>query len=278
MKLNQNTTKNKTNKKTIITVVCGIAALIAALAIITGIWAYYSADNSIINELTTAKYGNELVEKFTPAVKWQPGQVITKEVYVENTGDYDLFVRVSMSETWTFKSGPSITIPSSDSRFTAATADNGGSPDGSVVYKNMNTSNWEFSNGYWYLKTKLEANKFTSNLLESITLAGDTNMGNYQIVNYYTKAAEKPENNNIGENSLVQWVEYPATSPVPAGATYTRSVSQAGSGSGSYADATYVLTITSEIIQATKEAFDASEWAPPSILQSGWGIDFGYGN
>jgi alternate signal-mediated exported protein len=270
--------KNTGNKKKMIKIVCGIAALIIALAIIAGIWAYYTAENSIINELTTAKYGNELVEKFTPAIKWQPGQEITKEVYVENTGDYDLFVRVSMSETWTFRDGSSkITIDSSDDpKFTAATAESVGANNGSVVYKNMNTENWEFSNGHWYFKTKLEASAYTSNLLESITLAGNTNMGDYQIVNYYTKADEKPANSAIGDNPNTQWVAYTSTLPVPEGATYTRSVSKVGNGTGSYADATYELTITSDIIQATKEAFDISGWNPPIILQSGWGIQFGY--
>ena len=84
-------------KKRITTFLCGIVAL----TLVVGTWAYYSSTTKVDNQLKTQKYGDELIEKFTPKENWSPGDEVTKEIGVKNTGNYDLFVRVKMSETWT---------------------------------------------------------------------------------------------------------------------------------------------------------------------------------
>ena len=262
------TINNKNNNKKMIKIVCGIGALVIALAIIAGIWAYYRSENSIMNEVKTAHYGNQLVEKFTPVDKWQPGQEIEKEVFVENTGTYDLFVRIKMEETWTLSDNTKVTLDSKNAKFLTADEDNGGIDGGSVVYKkfaaDMETY-WTFDSGdgYWYYNEILEPKDVTSPFLESITLALDTNMGDYKIVNYYTTADIAPGNDKIDgsdtPNASEKWVAYDAKLPVPKGATFTRSVSQLGENVG-YADATYTLTITSQFIQATAATPQEADW------------------
>jgi alternate signal-mediated exported protein len=266
---------------------------LAALALVVGAWAFYTATHEISNQLSTTadQYGSELVEEFTPKANWLPGEEVAKVAYVDNTGNYDLFVRVKMSEIWTFAAGsdvPTITKGSNAADFLTATVDNGDqargtagltdgevSGDGSVVYKKLAESGWTHNenDGYWYYNTKLTAKTSTAPLLTSITLAGDTDMGSYETINYYTTADDKPgsEAKDFGDEPDTQWVVYDKGTP-QADATYMRSISKLSK--PGYTDATYVLTITSEVLQATKEAYDAptTSWNVPEELEVAWGL------
>ena len=275
-------------KKKVISFALGLVLLVA----VAGTWAYYNAEVSLDNELQTSQYGSELEEKFTPPGTWEPSQVVDKEVGVKNTGDYDLFVRVRMSETWTFKDGTTThTIASTDPGFLTATAlsavgqldpNDGlfsvaGPPvayDQSVVYKQLAASGWTFNpaDGYWYYNTKLAPGATTSNLLSSITLAGDTDMGLYTETKYYTTASVKPAPTAIGSDPTSEWVVY--SGAVPANTTWTRSVSELNPAAPGYAGGTYTLTITSQILQGTKAAFDGTPaWSTtPTTVKTAWGV------
>jgi len=266
-------------KKRITTFLCGIVAL----TLVVGTWAYYSSTTKVDNQLKTQKYGDELIEKFTPKENWSPGDEVTKEIGVKNTGNYDLFVRVKMSETWTLENATTLTIPSTDAKFITATAtsatqtnltDGLTAGDSSVVYKKgLVPADWTFNaaDGYWYYNTKLTPTNSTGNLITAITLAGNADMGKYTTVNYHTTMATAPANNVVHATDPAQgWVVY--TGAVPASTTFTRSVSQLGD--PGYAGATYVLTITSETLQATQEAFTASTaWSTtPAGVKTSWGV------
>ncbi|MCL1895354.1 MAG: BsaA family SipW-dependent biofilm matrix protein [Clostridiales bacterium] len=275
---------NDKSKKKLIVVLSGVLAL----ALVAGTLAYYTSTNTLDNQMKTAQYGNELEEKFTPKEDWQPGEKVSKEAGVSNTGDYDLFVRIKMSEEWTLKDGTTTHgWASSAAEFLTATASasaqidpsdglitDGTDFDETVVYKELAASGWTFNSndGYWYYNTKLAAAGSTGNLLTSITLAGDTDMGSYTVTKYYTKAAVRPNNDVIGSDPTTQWVVY-TQAAVPSGATYTRTVSALDDAASGYAGATYVLTITSEVIQGTKESYQASAWNVPAGLHSAWGIN-----
>ena len=274
-------------KKKTMMLICSALALV----MIIGVWAYYSSTTALENKLKTSEYGNETEEKFTPNQNWQPGEVVTKETNVRNTGDYDLFVRIKMNEDWSRTPGGSfIGHASSDAAFLTATAgsatqangatgltDGKTTGDESVVFKKITTStDWVFNaaDGYWYYNKKLAAGASTVNLLESITLAGNTDMGKYTLVNYYTKAATKPDYDDISSDPGdvdTMWVVY--TGSVPEGATYSRGVSTLSADAG-YAGADYTLTITTETLQGTKEAFDAtSSWSTtPPAVKGAWGL------
>lgn len=267
-------------KKRIALLLCGIAAL----ALVAGIWAYYSSTNPIQNQLQTKSYGNELVEKFTPKSDWQPGEKVEKEVGVTNTGDYNLFVRIKMEETWTLSEGTLVSYNSDSAKFHSATSefatqtsatDGLTTGDESVVYKEIDLTGWTLNadDGYWYYTLPLKPSDSTGNLLKSITLAGNTDMGAYITTKYYTTANPKPNNTEIGSDPATQWVEYSGN--VPDGTTYTRAVSDLNPGKTGYADAAYVLTITSETLQGTKEAFEASGgWnTTPADVKDSWGVN-----
>jgi len=264
--------ENKKNKKRIVVFLAGLAAL----ALVVGVWAYYSAVHTISNGLKTAtyeKYGSELVEKFTPEIDWKAGQTVAKEVEVKNTGDGDLYVRVKLDETWTFADGsnkPQFVMGSDVADFFPADSSEG-VENGSVVYKEIvNDTKWIFddASGYWYYKTKLLSGNSTDLLLKSITLAQDTNLeGDYTIVKYYTEADTQPNADNIGSDAETQWKVY--TGIVPDGAKHVRSVSAMDD--VEYAGASYVLTITSDVVQATNDVL--TEWAGlPDSVKTAWGI------
>lgn len=274
-----------TKKKKIGSMLAGMLAL----AMVVGTWAYYTSTTSVQNKLQTISgYGTETEEKFTPEGEWEPGQKVNKEVLVKNTGDASLFVRVKMDEAWSREvSGVStnfITHASNNTKFltaTAATATQISPTDGltagddSVVFKELDLGTaWTFNpaDGYWYYNTALAEGADTGNLLKSITLSGNTDMGLTTNTNYYTKATTKPAYTDIGTDPDTQWVVYTGT--VPTGTTYTRAVDGIDSTKAGYAGADYVLTITTETLQGSQEAFDATtSWSTiPSSVKSGLGL------
>ncbi|MFI3208852.1 MAG: BsaA family SipW-dependent biofilm matrix protein, partial [Eubacteriales bacterium] len=118
--------------------IVGTAVGMVALLAIGGTFAYYTGETSIDNTLETASYGDELVEVFTPDDDWEPGETVDKIVGVTNTGDYDIVVRVSMSEAWYDAEGSEIiTIASTDTSAgfldaSATTADQLSATDGLI--------------------------------------------------------------------------------------------------------------------------------------------------
>ena len=249
-----------------------ITMSILALVIIGGILAYYQSTSSIENKLRTKKYGGEqIIEKFTPDSDWEPGEVITKEVSVENTGEAALFVRVKLDEKWVRGNDNFITLNSIDGpdEFTKANfiagsgqvnaADGITIGDGSVVTKTLGSSKWVYSamDGYWYYDEVLQpadsgAASKTELFLESITLAANTDMGFLEEIKYYTTMELLPDNSLISDDDATGWKVF--TGAVPVGATYSRSVSDVKGGYEGYADADYSLIITYETYQATPEA------------------------
>lgn len=244
---------------------------IFAIVVIGGIWAYYHANNALENKLTTKKYGGEqMVEKFTPDDNWELGELTTKEVFVENTGTAKLFVRVKLEENWARNNVDFITLNSkngsgkfSNTHFITGRGqedarDGTTTGDGSVVTKTLGSSKWVYSSvdGYWYYNETLqpvgEAGSKTELFLESITLADDTDMGLSEEVKYYTLMKTPPANDAISDNATNGWKEFKGS--IPAGATYSRSVSEMKSGFAGYTDAQYSLVITYETYQATPEA------------------------
>ena len=236
-----------------------------ALLLITGVWAYFSATNTISNPLETQGYGVETREQFTPEDDWQPGMKVDKIVGVKNTGDYPLLVRIKFDEAW-LNSQTAVTIPFNSAQLFPASAATGHqvdatdgktAGDGSVVYKNFpnlgSTGNtWiKGTDGYYYYNQVLDKNTSTASLLDAITLCLNTDMGMISTKSYYTTASSEPADTNIGSAPGTQWVEYSGL--VPAGAKFTRAVSGIGADNG-YSSAEYKLNITTEVIQATAEA------------------------
>ena len=291
-------------------IIIAVAGLLAA-ALLVGAWAFYTSTGILDNQMKTKKYGDTLLEKFTPSEDWQPGEEITKEVGVKNTGDYDLVVRVKLNEQWSrggsaFKEIASTggtpagvdqtkinytstaVQPSHDGGTTPGPVDGVTTNDETVVKKIMNntgtgTGKWTlYTDGYWYYNDVLTAGGETSKLMEKIMLATDADMGKYDVVKYWTEnatvaATEPVTGTNVGSSSTTQWVVYTGEVPSPTVATndvYTRSVSQLSSDAG-YAGAIYDLFITSETCQATSDAV-AATWSGAPAALAGTGGSWGF--
>lgn len=260
-----------------------VGALVAAalaIALVAASWAYFTSTASIDNELGTKTYGARTVENFTPGSILEPGTKINKSVGVQNTGDYDLVVRVKLDEQWSrngvvFKSiafDGSIDTVIASSGPDAWTAKQKNDTDGetpaedeTVVYKELNLgTEWvKGSDCYYYYTSKLGAGKTTlSNLMESIRMASNADVGAYQQVTYYSTAdrdliAEKIALGTI-QDSDYGWT---TTKPSPASLiNFIRADNELIAGKLGYSDADYTLTVTTEVLQATNEAVSAS-WA-----------------
>lgn len=74
------------------------ATALAAVGVLVGTFAWFTSNDRTVNSFEGGAAGNdvEIVENFTPPTDWKPGQSVTKEVGILNTGEYASFVRVSL--------------------------------------------------------------------------------------------------------------------------------------------------------------------------------------
>ena len=244
----------------------GIVGL-TAVTLIGGSLAYFNQEMSVENPFSTDKFNTELVETFTPedGDNWEPGATVDKDIEVENTGDYDVIVRVKFDETWVRKGSDSAYVTNTGIKDSATqTNASDGLVDGdySVVKKNLsNADKWFYNenDGYYYYLENLKAGQNTGKFLDSVKLIEDADMGKYVVKNYYQTADSN------------EWKECPDGALVPAGAVKTKSVTKLDDTCAGYADSNYKLTITAQTVQATKgavqDAFDLT-----SVAGSNWGL------
>jgi alternate signal-mediated exported protein len=309
--------KKKMKRKTAI-FLAGLLALIG----VVGVWMYYTNTSSIDNLLHTKDYGNRTIEEFTPEEDWEPGETITKTVGVENTGDYPLVVRVKFDEKWLRGGTPFVTIGSttgisgtspyigwiddatkSGSLYTAihgGTASDGlVAGDHTMVYKNLVGilgGSWEKgADGWYYYKSVLGAGASTSQLLDSITLASNVDLGAYISTTSYSITAPTviAPLKSAYDTAYAAWVATPnatteaakdaawaayeaafawTTTPPASGITYQKTETSLDPSLQGYANADYTLTITTEVIQATSDAVAATWTTAPTSIVTGWGL------
>lgn len=246
------------NKKTI--AIAGITAIM----VIGGTWAYFSQSSTINNPFSTGKYSNIVVEDFKPedGKNWQPGATVNKDIEVQNTGDYDLLVRVKFDENWYDKNSmnarKTLDGVNADTYQESAT-DGEITNDKSVVAKTLaNADKWVYNAGYWYYKTNLLKGTSTEKFLDSVTLLEDADMGKYEVKTYYTAAdtapdASNPDNFGTSESEEgSKWIYY--TGKMPETAKHSIAITEQETGKAGYSNADYVLTITVETVQATEDA------------------------
>lgn len=248
--------------------IAGVAGL-AAIMVIGGTFAYFNQTMTVTNPFDTGKYDTNVTEDFKPedGDNWEPGAEVNKDVTVKNTGDYDVLVRVKLTEKWVNKTtsntvaenttglkGDASQVDAKDGLTTG---------DYSVVEKTLNENDWVYNNadGYWYYKTNLKAKTDTGKFLDAVKLREDADMGKYTVTNYYTEADDKPGEGAIGNDPANQWVAY--TGNVPKDAKHSMAVTTLDPKASGYANSDYTLTITAQTVQATdaamKDAFGLTE-------------------
>ena len=243
--------------------IAGVAGL-AAIMVIGGTFAYFNQTMTVTNPFDTGKYDTNVTEDFKPedGDNWEPGAEVNKDVTVKNTGDYDVLVRVKLTEKWANKTtGNTVAENTTGLKGDAFQADaNDGLTTGdySVVEKTLNAANWVYSDpenggdGYWYYKTNLAAGTDTGKFLDAVKLLEDADMGKYTVTNYYTEADDKPGESAIGTDATTQWVAY--TGNVPKTAKHSMAVTKQDTNAPGYGNADYTLTITAQTVQATDAA------------------------
>ena len=289
---------------------------LGVLAVVGGTFAYYNQTVSLENPLPTGHYDNELIEDYTPPTDdLKPGATIDKVVGAKNTGDYPVMVRIKMDEVWRNADGDIIIDRYSSEGLTAFAAETGasgefiaqqindkdgdvssaGGEDNSVVRKNLTSSSkWTYNvnDGYWYYNEVLYSGEETGNLLDSITLASNIDLGLYTQKNWYFIGDASTDKENISG-----WIEYDITDysdrngdntvdaidmAISLGITdeqklFRKNESLLDSTHPGYSDANYTLTVTSEFVQATpnalNEAFGDFEKLPANIKDTIENID-----
>lgn len=249
--------------------IAGVAGLVAIM-VIGGTFAYFNQTMTVTNPFDTGKYDTNVTEDFKPedGDNWEPGAEVNKDVTVKNTGDYDVLVRVKLTEKWVNKTTSNTVAENTtglNGNASQANATDGlTTGDYSVVKKTLNENDWVYNNadGYWYYKKNLAASTDTGIFLDAVKLLEDADMGKYTVKNYYTVSETRPKENDISDNDPNgHWVEYDGT--MPEGTTHTLAVTTLDQNASGYANSDYTLTITAQTVQATdaamKDAFGLTE-------------------
>ena len=251
---------------------------LGALVLVGGTLAYFSQSTTVENDFHTGYYEGTTVEKFNPTDgdDWQPGAEVDKEVGARNTGDSALWVRIKFDEVW----------ENADKELASSLADKGFFPavdkanqvdpedgeteedQGSVVYKNINVLTLEEAeagnkdgwvdggDGYFYWnRTLAPKGGATEKLLNSVTLCKDTDMGLYTSETYY-KVTDTDSEPDFDES----WTTtVPTEDEMKGKYVYSHTVTALDENLKGYAKDNYTLNITTEFVQAVKEA--ANGWA-----------------
>lgn len=267
--------------------VLALAGVLAVCAV-GGTMAYFNQTMEAENVFDTGKYGSTMVEDFKPSEgqNWEPGATVNKVVKVVNTGNLPVVVRVKMDEKWINKDDDTLIKEASTAKAASDAAKAAGvaganqlvtvyqgdpedgqwAVDDSVVKKALNESGkWIYreEDGYYYYADELGAGDPTDAFLESVTLIENADMGQYAKKKYYTFDADEATEN---------WVEFPTDSKGEyvsekdlkaeigeenyAKIQHFKSDIIPGANPG-YSNADYTLTITSQTVQATKQAVNA---------------------
>ena len=244
--------------------ICGIAAV----ALLAGSFAYWNQTHTVENPFNTGeKYATTVIENFNPGdgEDWQPGVEVDKAVQVANTGDQDVIIRVKMDEKWaragvTYKELTATTDKDKVYVSNQAVADDGlTAADDSVVTKKLSTStNWiKGSDGWYYYKVNLKEGQTTDQWLQSVELLNNVDLGVQEVKKYITSDTAV---------ATATWEEYTGKMPSktaggnPVLHNKTELVYKQAGGQDllGYVDSDYTLSITTQTVQATKEAVIAT--------------------
>ena len=270
-----------TRKKTTVIALVGLMVL----AFVAGTFAYWNQTSTIENPFDTGKNGSITREDFNPddGNDWQPGAEINKDVFVKNTGDQDLIVRVRLDEKWARKSTASVTPGAEYKNISAPYTTNQAdaldgltAADGSVVGKTLaNPTKWlSGAGGWYYYSDNLKGGVTTEKWLDAVELLNDADMGKMEVRKYVSVT-------NSADESLWVWVEYDASGTGEEMPAYLNASGQpclktdagaqkvlhnkaeilyektGGVELLGYSQSDYTLTITTQTVQATQEAVDA---------------------
>ena len=137
------------NKKSIIALLIVLCVGLVGLTI-----AYFSNTDTINNIFTTKEYASVYTEEFVSPDNWLPGDTTEKTVEVENTGDVDQAVRISLTEEWKSKNGDTLSgLIDSNGVLT----DEEENSDKAAIINFSDNNDWTYDNGYYYYNYKISS-------------------------------------------------------------------------------------------------------------------------
>ena len=149
------------------TVLIGLLVLTLIALLTAGTWAWFTARDEATNTFTAGTVEVEIVENYTPVIDWAPGAETAKEVSVKSSGSKATYVRVSLTPLWGSEVGGQFVAEPS------LPVDN--------VQLDWNDDDWVYvelaagqGGGWYYYKSILAGGGETSLLLNSVTLADET--------------------------------------------------------------------------------------------------------
>ena len=140
-----------------------LAIFVIAISIVVGTtFAYFTSTAEFENRFQTKPYQTQVTETFTSPDNWLPGEETEKKVFVKNTGEVEVALRVSYSEKWINANGNELSGKqilhdnSGDSEINAA------------IIKFDNESKWIKNNGYYYYYKVLNANESAESFIKAV--------------------------------------------------------------------------------------------------------------
>ena len=155
------TNRNKTWRKRVL---C-LALIISGLALVaTGTYAYFAAEKTTYNVITTGYLHMELVETTTDGEPWpddgvknvMPATAVDKNVTIQNNGSVAFYARISVEGTVTAADGEALPFEH--------------------ISMDWNTTDWIEQDGYYYYARALEAGEETEPLFTQVYF--EPTMGN----------------------------------------------------------------------------------------------------
>ena len=160
--------ENMENRKNAIKKRIGlIATIVCCIAILaSGTVAYFTAQETAYNVITTGALSMRLVEEGADGKPFPkegitgvlPNMEVTKKVYVENTGDVDMYVRIALDQKI-----ESLSDPAAKLNF-------------DHISLNINKTDWTEKDGYYYYNRVLKPGEATEPLFTTVSF--DAKMGN----------------------------------------------------------------------------------------------------
>jgi len=177
-----------------------VALVIACIAIIaSGTLAFFAAEETAKNVITTGKIDIDLKEETDGGLPWpedgfdniEPGDDVTKKVYGENNGTVDFYLRVKVVKTITDKNGKTDTL-----NFDNITLD-------------LNTTDWTEKDGFYYYNKALKPGEKSVPLFTKVHFSDE--LGNEymeaEIVIDVTMQAVQAKNNGDSPFTATGWPE-----------------------------------------------------------------------
>lgn len=213
-------------------------ALLAIVGVVGGTIAYFTSVKEFPNVFKTDVYKTEIEEVFTPedGENWTPGTEVNKDVFVKNTGNVPVAVRVTMTEEWINAEGETV---EKDGKYNGK----------DVVEKTfVEIGNW-IQNGNVYYYNKALTNDQRVQFLDSVKLSQElANTENLCKTTYTYQVGEETKTIAEGEE-------------VPAGAVKVSEKQVCSSDENGYSGLEYKLTIKVETVQydAYEEYFNVKK-------------------